>query len=331
MEKQRSKKKFPSVLRWILWVFLVQFILFNISAALYAYKFTHVYDDPALRKAGPGRNIFSKTWRLFTGPRQPRSVITKVPEFSFDTVKLKTRKGTTIDAWYARPDSAQKGTVILFHGIMANKGMLIAEAAEFRYQGYNVMLVDFRAHGNSSGNTTTIGVRETEEVKLAYDHVVRQGEKKIFLYGSSMGAVVVLKAVAEYSLKASGLIIEMPFASLQAHIRSRAREQGFQGFPEKGFAFFVTLWIGLERGFNGFNYQTATYAGKINCPVLMQWGTADTYVLKRETDKVYKAIASTSKKLLLYEDAGHESLLLNDPVKWSNEIRKFLSDNTTGN
>ena len=36
---------------------------------------------------------------------------------------------------------------------------MIAEANDFRYQGYNIMMVDFRAHGNSGGNMTTIGVR----------------------------------------------------------------------------------------------------------------------------------------------------------------------------
>ncbi|HWR32805.1 MAG TPA: hypothetical protein VN451_04740, partial [Chitinophagaceae bacterium] len=138
MEKQKPKRKFATVLRWILWVLLVQFVLFNISAALYAFKFTHVYDDPSLRSAPPDHNVFVKTWRVFTGPRQPKSFITETPVFKYDTVSLKTSGGILIDSWYSQSDSLSKGTVILFHGIMANKGMLIAEAAEFRYQGYNV-------------------------------------------------------------------------------------------------------------------------------------------------------------------------------------------------
>jgi alpha-beta hydrolase superfamily lysophospholipase len=327
MEKQNRKRKLPSWVRWILWVLLVQFVLFNISAALYAYRFTHVYDDPALRNKNPNRNIFVKTWRLFSGPRQPRSIISESPAFPYDTITLKTQSGIPIDAWYAKPDSVSKGTVILFHGIMANKGMLLAEAAEFRYDGYNVMLVDFRAHGNSGGHTTTIGVKESEEVKLAYDHIAQQGEKNIFLLGVSMGAVVVSKAVADYDLKPSGVLLEMPFASLQSHIRARARLLGFGGFGEKPFGFLVTMWIGLERGFNGFKDQTTSYVAKINCPVLMQWGTADEYVLKSETDRIYNAIASSHKKLVIYDHAGHESLLQYDPAKWRAEVEKFLRDN----
>lgn len=258
--------------RWIGWVILVQFALINISAALYAYKFTHVYDDPALSNKKPTKNILVKTWRLFSGPRQPKSVVTERPDFPIDTVTLKTAKGIPVNTWFSSADSAAKGTVILFHGIGANKGMLLNEAYEFRKGGYNVMLVDFRAHGKSGGNTTTIGTRETEEVKLAWDYIVQQGEKNIFLFGSSMGAVVVAGSVAKYDLKPAGLILEMPFASLRTHLKARARGMGFSDFGEKPFGFFVTLWIGIERGFNGFKQNTALYAAKINCPVLMQWG-----------------------------------------------------------
>lgn len=326
MEKQGPKKKFKVILRWVGWVLLVQLVLLNISAALYAWKFTHVYDDPSLRTAAPGSNVFVKTWRLFSGPRQPRSIITEYPAFQFDTVLLKTAKGITIDAWYTRADSAAKGTVLLFHGILSNKGLLLPEASAFRSLGYNVLLVDFRAHGNSGGNTTTIGVWESEEVKLAYDHIAGRGEKNIFLWGSSMGAVVVAKAMADYNLQPSGIILEMPFASLQSHLQARARALGFPGLPEKPFGFFVSCWMGWQKGFNGLKHRTTDYVKKINCPVLLQYGNQDTYVLKWETERVFSAIASARKKKLAYENAGHESLRQNDPVQWDTALKIFLAE-----
>jgi alpha-beta hydrolase superfamily lysophospholipase len=324
MKETKPRFRLPVYLRWLLWVLLVQFILLNISAAFYAYKFTHVSDDPSLRNAHPARNIFVKTWRLFSGPRQARSVITNFPSFHFDTVTMKTGSGILIDAWYGQPDSASSGTVILFHGIAANKGILLNEAEEFLYLGYNVMLVDLRAHGNSGGHTTTLGVRESEEVKLAYDDVAARGERNIFLWGSSMGAVIVTKAVADYELKPSGVMLEMPFASLQTHLQGRARALGFPGFPEEPFGFFVSWWIGIERGFNGLRHRTFSYVKKMNCPVLMQWGARDHLVLRKETDKVYDAITSSNKKLVIYDRADHESLLQNDPVKWRIETERFL-------
>jgi alpha-beta hydrolase superfamily lysophospholipase len=327
MEKKKRKRKLPSWLRWTLWVLLVQFILFNLSAALYAYKFTHVYDVPESGISRSSGNFFTKTWRLFSGPRQFRSAITSFPAFQYQTIKLAVGNMIFIDTWYARTDSNAKGTVILFHGIMGNKGMLIAEASEFLSYGYNVMLVDFRAHGNSGGNTTTIGVRESKEVRAAYEYLVKEGEKNILLYGVSMGAVVVSKAIADYDLKPSGVFLDMPFASMQSHLQARLRAMGFERFIEKPFSFFVTFWMGVENGTTTFKHRTSDYVSMIKCPVLMQWGALDNIALKNETDEVYNAIATPHKKLVIYDHAGHESLLQNDPVKWRTEVEKFLGDN----
>ncbi len=321
MENKSFRNRFYSVLRWVGWVLLVQFVLINISAALYAYKLTHFYDNAGALTSSDNSNIFSKSWRLFTGPKYPKSKLTESPVFRYDTVVLQTKKGLKIEAWYGHTDSAPKGTVVLFHGIGGTKGYLLDEANEFLYKGYDVLMVDFRAHGNSDGHTTTIGVRESEEVKLAFDWLRSQQKKNIFLYGSSLGAVAVAKAVADYSLEPAGIFLEMPFQSLQGYLKRKARAIGFPGQP---FAFLTTFWIGVERGFNGFRHQTNRYVRKIHCPVLLQWGTLDNYVLKNETAKIFEAIASTEKKLVMYEGAQHESLLRKDPLKWRIETENFL-------
>ena len=321
MEKKQNKKGFKKIIRWICWVFIIQFVLVNISAALYAYRLTHFYDDPSLREPNPSRNVFAKTWRLITGPKYVRSQIMYEPLFVYDTISLVTKKGISIDTWYSKTDSVKKGTVIMFHGIGAAKDFLLDEAEQFRLMGYDVMLVDFRGHGNSDGNATTMGVRESEEVKLAYDFITNQGEKRIFLWGGSFGAVVVAKAVGDYDLPVEGIILEAPFASIQSHLRARAR---ILGFPREPFAFLTTFWMGIENRFNGFKAKTSRYAKKINCPVLMQWGTLDAYVQKWEIDAVFNAVASTDKKLIIYENAFHESLLRRNPSRWKAEIESFL-------
>lgn len=320
-ENKKPRKTIANIFRWVGWVLLAQFILINISAALYAYKFTHFYTDLPVDGNASSKNIFSKTWRLFSGPKFPKSIIHEEPVYPHETVLLKTAKGLTIEAWYSQVDSASRGTVILFHSITNNKAQLLDQAYEFRYWGYNVMLVDFRGHGNSDGVITTIGVRETEEVKLAYDHVLQKGEKNIFLFGTSLGAVVVTKAVGDYQLTPKGIIIEMPFLSLQTYLTARARTLGF---PQQPFAFLTTGWIGIERGFNGYKHNTTRYAKKVTCPVLMQTGALDEFVLQKESAKIFQAIASGDKKLVVYEKGQHDSFLRHDAAKWRIEVESFL-------
>jgi uncharacterized protein len=324
MQATAKKNRFKRIFVWTAWVLLVQFILINVSSALHAYRLTHFYDDPALRTTQPeSGNIFSKTWKLFAGSRLPKSVLRDSFPEPVSTVVLKTSKGIAIESWYSKRDSS-RGTVLLFHGVTVNRSYLVKEAYAFYLMGYNVMLTDLRAHGNSGGTVSTYGIRETEEVKMVYDYVAGKGEKNIFLYGLSMGAVVVAKAIYDYRLQPAGLILEAPFASLQDHFEARARNLGF---PEQPFGLLVSFWAGVEQGFNGWGHKTTRYAKQINCPVLLQCGGRDNYVSRKEVNSIYSNITDVRKKLNFYEEAGHESLLEADPVRWQKEVTAFLEAN----
>lgn len=318
-----NKRKFIKILRWLGWIFIIQFVLLNISAAFYASKFTHLRtpeekDEMAINP--PAQNVFAKTWRLFSGYRFYKEAVQGTPNFHFTTINISTSDSLKIECWYSQQDSA-RGTVILFHGLMGNKSFVLNQAKEFVRRGYNVLMPDTRGHGRSGGNQTSYGYYEAEEVKLAFDYVKSQREQNVYLWGMSMGAVEIMKAMADYNLGAKGLILEMPFGSLQAHIKARLHSMGF---PRQPFGYLVTCWIGFEGGFSGPGFQPTKYAKSIHCPVLLQYGIKDQFVNRKEIDNIYNAIPSANKELVIYPDAGHEPLIQKDPVRWEKEIDEFL-------
>lgn len=320
-DNNTKKKKWSSYLRLVVWVLLIQFILMNVSAFLYAGKLTKFSSVASIKNQSPPKNIFSKTWRLFIGKDLSKAIVTAKPVYSYETVLLKTKDNLTLEAWYVKTDSVSKGTVVLFHGLNNSKSSNINESNEFRFMGYNVMLVDFRAHGNSEGNTTTIGWKESEDVKLAYDWLIQKGENKIFLWGFSMGSVAIIKAVAENKLNVAGIILEMPFGSLHQHMKGRAPTFGF---PKQPFGLLVTFWTGIRRGFNGFSFDINKYAAQINCPVLYQWADNDIYVTKTEAETLFNHFSSTQKKMVVYENAVHASLAQQNITKWRIEVEEFF-------
>ena len=309
---------FRFYLRWILWILVVQLVLINISAAIYAYRFTHFYQG--LRQSPSSTNVFQKTWKLFTGPKYYKLSSNSEPPFSYENILLKNSSGIYLDAWYSTVN-APKGCVIFFHGITVNKDFMLDEASMFRKWGYNTLLVDFRGHGNSGGNTSTLGVEEIEDIRSAFDFAKLKENKKIILYGSSLGAAASFRAVAELKLAPSAIIADMPFGSLHQHFKARARDVGF---PAEPFAFFVTAWSGVQMGFNGFDYNVASYAKKINCPVLLQWGEKDHYVSRKEIKGIFENIASSQKQLVTYPLASHQSFLQSDPMLWQKKVQSFL-------
>ena len=314
--KQRLRQYFL----WIVWILVIQIVLANISAAIYAYKFTHFYTNPPPYQ--PTKNIFVKTWKLFVGPRIYKLPSDTTTPDGYEKIKLHSNNNLAIDGWYASIDTS-KGCVIFFHGITANKSFMLKEAEQFRAWGYNILLLDFRGHGNSEGEKSSFGVKETDEVEKAFSFAQSKGNKNIILYGSSLGSVAILKAIEEKKVAPEAIITDMPFGSLQDHLKARAR---VLGFPSQPFAFLVTLWMGIENGYNGFNHQAYQYAKKITCPVLVQWGDKDIYVTEKETRHIFQNLASNKKRLIVYAGANHESLLQYDPLSWQKNIGDFLDD-----
>ena len=194
------------------------------------------------------------------------------------------------------------------------------EAAVFRKLGYNTFLLDFRAHGDSEGNTCTIGYEEAEDVQLAYDYLKKQGEKNIVLYGVSLGAATITKAMNDYELHPSKVILEMPFGSLYDAVKGRLK---MMHLPAQPLAPMLTFWGGSMHGFWAFNLEPSVYAKKIKCPVLLQWGRQDPRVSQQETELIYNNMNS-NKKMVVYENSGHESFCKKETAKWTNEITAFL-------
>ena len=311
------KKLFKFILRSV----LILFLLISIITAFHAYKFTHFYDagEVAIKKPDEktGWDITKDILFGINAVKQPNSE----PDTAFENVTLTTGDGIKLQGWYIKTNSIAKGTVVMFHGHGSKKSSVLNESAGFRQLGYNTFLIDFRAHGNSGGNTSTIGYYESEDVKLAYDFIKDKGEKNIVLWGISMGAATITKAMNDYPLQPSRIILEMPFASILQAAEGRIKMMGLPGEPLAGF---ITFWGGVEHGFWAFNMKPSVFAKKITVPVLLQWGKNDPRVKQQETDEIFQNLGG-KKQLVVYETAGHESLCDKEHDKWMNAVSSFLN------
>ena len=297
------------------------FILLNIIVAFHAYKFTHFYNNGEITiKKQEDKTGWDKTKEILFGINAVKKKNDVTTDSTFKIIYLTTKDSLKLETWYIAADSS-KGTVILFHGHGGNKSGVIKEAESFNKIGYNTLLVDFRAHGSSGGNTCTIGYDESEDVKLAFDYIKANGEKNIVLWGISMGASTITKAVKYYQINPEKIILEMPFGTIKDAVRGRLK---IMGLPAEPIGTLLTFWGGAEHGFWAFGMKPQEFASTIKCPVLLQWGRNDPRVSKREEDILFKNIATANKKFVIYETAVHESLCKKEPAKWEAEVAAFL-------
>jgi len=306
--------------KYLLRMVLIVFILLNIVIAFHAYKFTHFYNtgelgiNPLPKKKKPG--IKELLFGINTEKQKNLA-----PDSGYQTVILTTKDGIQLEGWYIPVNNA-KGTVCLFHGHGGTKTGTNAPAEAFRKLGFNTFQLDFRAHGNSQGNTCTIGYTESEDVKLAYDFIQNQGEKNIVLWGVSLGASTITKAMFDYkTIQPKKVILEMPFGTIEDAVKGRMR---MMGLPEQPISTLLTFWGGVEHGFWAFNIQPEEYAKQIYCPALLQWGKKDNRVSKNEEDILFANLASTNKKFVVYNECGHENICLKENSKWLSEVKAFI-------
>jgi uncharacterized protein len=197
---------------------------------------------------------------------------------------------------------------------------MLDKAAIFRELGYNTFLVDFMGSGGSEGNQTTIGFLEAEQVKTSYEYLAEKGEKNIYLFGTSMGAVAIMKSISDYGIDPRGIIVECPFGSMYQTVCARFETMKIPTFPMAGLLVF---WGGLQNGFWGFDHNPTTYSKQINCPTLVLHGAKDEKVSREEIDEIFNNLTG-QKSLKVYEDAGHENYLTKYRSEWTQDIQQFL-------
>ena len=303
----------------LLYGFAIVFVLLNIVAYFHAYKFTHFTQSNIAKTKDPARlSGFDKIKIALFGIDNPRPRTQTTPKQPFATVRIQSGQ-TALECWHitvAKP----KGTVILFHGYSAEKSQMLERSDELLHMGYNTILVDFMGCGGSSGNETTIGFHETENVKACFNHLKQQGEERIFLFGSSLGAAAVIKAVSEGDIMPSGIIVECPFGSMLDAARMRFTAMKLPSFP---MAELLVFWGGVQHGFWGFAHKPTEYAQSVHTPTLLLWGGKDDKVSREEIGAIFHNLSSP-KRLVVYPRAGHAGYLADYREQWKSDVRSFL-------
>lgn len=307
------------IIKSILWISLVVFILMNMVAFFHAYKFTHFTEATIEKTRKPEELSFvEKLWTILFGVDNPRPVNRLKPEL-METVEIAVGH-SNIEGWYADNDSS-KGTFILFHGYGGEKSSLIDRSVILDSLNYNALLIDFMGSGGSDGHTTTIGYKEAEQVKAAYDFVLSKGQSKVYLFGTSMGAVAIMKAVSDYGISPEAIIIECPFGTMYETVAARFSNMNVPAFP---MADLLVFWGGIQNGFWAFGHNPVHYAQDINTPTLLLYGEKDKTVSKKETQEIFDNLKG-QKVLKTYPLTGHENYLVKNRTDWIKDVSTFLN------
>ena len=165
--------------------------------------------------------LFFSFTLLYVNTHQPRYWRTTSPgdhDIAFEQVSFITSDEIELRGWFLRPGGdTPLPVIIIAHGLGASKSDFVGLGAYLLERRFNVLLFDFRAHGDSGGRACSLGLKEQDDIIAAIDYAVSRADvdaQRIGLYGFSLGGSVgILAAAADARIKA--LVADSPFSSLE--------------------------------------------------------------------------------------------------------------------
>jgi len=242
----------------------------------------------------------------------------------WETVRFFSPDGVELKGWFIPPDPQSNGaTLVLVHGLGANRTQLLGQAAMMIARGYGALLFDLRNHGTSGGTVTTLGYTEAEDVIGAVNYLLTRVEIKparIGLVGYSMGGAAVLHAATRLP-NVKAIVVESTYTSLEDNItQGMIAKTGLPPFP---FA-PIMIWFGEHiTGLRIHQIRPIDDVAHLKQPILFIHGEQDKIVNVSNSQRLYAA-ANNPQGLYIVKNAGHAELQRADPLGFERYVLTFL-------
>lgn len=244
----------------------------------------------------------------------------------FDEVRIKAGDGIELVGYYLPSEKPADKIVIGCHGYTTSAMKSYSSHAQFFHEaGFDVLIVDARAHGQSGGKYVGFGVLDRYDLLQWIRYVKKKlGEdKKILLHGTSMGAATVLMASGfdEVQNDVKGIIADCGFTSpydIFAHVLKK--DYHLPPFPIMNIN---DVMCRKTAGYSFREYSTLEAMKTNKIPVLFIHGSNDKFVPPYMSKQNFEA-AVCEKQILIVENAGHGSSYFENKPLYEETEKKFI-------
>jgi dipeptidyl aminopeptidase/acylaminoacyl peptidase len=264
--------------------------------------------------------------------RPPRKIGEWTPRdlgFDFQDVEVVTKDNVKLRGWFI--DVGSDKTVIAIHGYTSSRwdeGYMRPVLELLAKNGYNVAMFDFRAHGSSEGEYTTLGYTEIEDYKEIISWIRSQfpdKAMKIGVIGYSMGGAVsiMLNALED---KVDATIADSPYINIVSsgerwikRVKGPMRYLLLLSYP------LIIRFASRIAKVDVNTLNMMNYADKLKKPLLVIAGKEDDLVSLDEIKQFYEKAVSSGKHVELWiTDARHVESILKYPQEYREKVISFL-------
>lgn len=262
--------------------------------------------------------------------------------------------GVMLRGWIVRAPNPNGNWVLLFHGVADNRVGVISHSEFLLRTGYNVVMMDSRAHGASEGPMATYGWLERNDTRAVIDAFLVEEQSleasvqrsaldppgspletrpplHIFALGESMGAGIALQSAAA-DPRIEGVVAEASFANLREASYDYA---AMRRSPLLGMTLLRPFsWTLLSHGEKLTGYPIAEVSpvkavAMRPFPVLLICDEKDEALPCRHTRQIYAA-ASGPKQFWMVPGAFHTAALGMEPAEFERRVLDFFANIAAG-
>lgn len=248
------------------------------------------------------------------------------PNFPVEDWTLESFDGLTLRAKHFAPTESSNRWAILVHGYGRDGTFAYDYAEEYLKCGWNVLIPDLRAAGESQGEFITMGALESRDVfdwaaKISTDNP----DVKIILHGVSMGAATVMMTAALEPKNLIAVVEDCGFTSAYEMFTAQVKE--IFGLPEYPIMPCANIVCKLKTGVKISDAAPLEVVDKIKVPVLFIHGDADKLIPIEMMNRLFDACAAPKEKFIV-AGAGHADSKRTNPAVYFDKVFAFLEANT---
>lgn len=214
--------------------------------------------------------------------------------------------------------------VICVHGFTGSGKKDFASLAQAYYKnGYNVLLVDNRAHGQSEGKYVGFGVLDRLDLRNWVKYVINRfgSNVQVFLHGISMGAATVLMASSIMPKNVRGIIADCGFTSVY-EIFEYVLKRDYH-LPKFPIIYLTNIMSKIRAGYGYKDVNTTAEIARSDIPILFIHGENDEFVPLWMTMKNYSH-CKAYKELFIVRESEHAESHYIDKKGYERRILTFI-------
>ena len=196
----------------------------------------------------------------------------------------------------------------------------------YKELGFNILVVDPRAHGLSDGKYSTVGVKESKDllkwIELVHD---KFNNEKIFLHGICIGSATCLYAITDKKTKdyIEGIVVDGMYKDFYSTMKTHTKAEGA---PLAGFISYLTLvWMIILAHANPLKNTPKRAIKKLKKPILMIHSKMDVFSLPVYADMLYN-ICPSDKKIVWFDKGAHSHIRINNQERYDEVIKEFIQE-----